>query len=99
MSKIKLLPCPFCGGEMEEPNNTSCVQGDTWLWSTECTNCGFMIEDRHKEILIARVNNRKPIQRIIEKLEEKALGGIGHPQWIPLESAIEIVKEECGINE
>ena len=42
---------------------------------------------------------RKTVERIVERLEEKALGGIGHPRWIPLELAIEIVKEECGISE
>lgn len=101
MSEIKLLPCPFCGGEMEEPNNTSCKQGDTWLWSTECTNCGFFLDDRYKEVLIARVNNRRPLQRIIERLKEKAESIYKDKdkgeQFVFLNEAIKIVKEEGGI--
>ena len=31
--------------------------------------------------------------KIRERLEEKSLGGMGCPKWIPLESAIEIVNE------
>lgn len=36
---------------------------------------------------------QKYFEKIIERLEEKSLGGMGCPQWIPLESAIEIVNE------
>ena len=69
MSDIKLLPCPFCGGKFEEINNTSCKQGDNWLWSTECMECGLFIEDKDKENLIKRINTRKPMERIIERIE------------------------------
>ena len=70
MSEIKLLHCPFCGGEFEEINNTSCKQGDNWLWSTECMECGLFIEDKDKENLIKRINTRKPMERILTRLEE-----------------------------
>lgn len=70
MSEIKLLPCPFCGGKFEEINNTSCKQGDNWLWSTECMECGLFIEDKDKENLIKRINTRKPMERIVERLEK-----------------------------
>ncbi len=67
----KLLNCPFCGGEFEEPINTACKQGDTWLWSTECMECGLFIYDKDKDNLIKRVNTRKPMEQIVEQLEEK----------------------------
>ena len=34
---------------------------------------------------------KEAFEKIKERLEEKSLGGMGCPQWIPLESAIEIV--------
>ena len=40
---------------------------------------------------------RKAFERVVERLEENALGGVMSPQWIPIKSAIEIVKEEGGI--
>lgn len=102
MSEIKLLPCPFCGGEFEEINNTSCKQGDNWLWSTECMECGLFIEDKDKENLIKRINTRKPMERILTRLEEKKRsdGTESDREWgkyIGYVDSIKIVKEEGGI--
>lgn len=112
MSEIKLIPCPFCGGEFEEINNTSCKQGDNWLWSTECMECGLFIEDKDKENLIKRINTRKPMEQIVERLEElddltldqfnRSMAGTYEHDFADgkscgLELAIEIVKEEGGI--
>ena len=40
---------------------------------------------------------RNTVERIVERLEENALGGVMGPQLIPIKSAIKIVKEEGGI--
>ena len=107
MSEIKLLPCPFCGGEFEEINNTSCKQGDNWLWSTECMECGLFIEDKDKENLIKRINTRKSMERIVERLEEEKIEM--YKEWLKsshfedkgkylgCKRTIEIVEEEGGI--
>ena len=90
MSEIKLLPCPFCGSEAE------ILVGTIWCTNEDC-GTEMYLPFLSEEELAKQWNTRKPMERIITKLEEKALGGIGHPRWIPLESAIEIVKEEGGI--
>lgn len=62
---IKLLPCPFCGGELEY---------SFLLGVSECKCCGVMIGfpklTRHEDKIVA-INTRKPIDMIVEKLEEK----------------------------
>ena len=70
MSEIKLLPCPFCGGEASISNN-ACKKGDTWLWSIECANCGAFMDDEYDFHVIDRWNTRKPMQEIVEILEEE----------------------------
>lgn len=63
-SDIKLLPCPFCGGEAR---TDSC--GSHWV---RCTICGARgcVESTRKEA-IEQWNIRKPMDRIVEQLEEK----------------------------
>lgn len=56
-------------------------------------NYAYENEVDEKEII------RKTVERVLQRLEENALGGVMSPQWIPIKSAIKIVKEECGINE
>lgn len=67
MSEIKLLPCPFCGGEAKV--KVSWRNEDTYV---ECRNCysrtdGFGLE----ECAIEQWNTRKPIDRIVAELEEE----------------------------
>ena len=62
MRKIKLLPCPFCGGELIEDENF-CEHPDG-----KCFLRNFCFEkDDKKEI--AAWNTRKPMERIVERLE------------------------------
>jgi hypothetical protein len=52
-------------------------------------------------MLIKAFADSKPaydLDKVVESLEEKALGGIHGCQWIPLESAIDIVRGG-GVNE
>lgn len=75
----KLLPCPFCGGEVgifethdhrfeiwhgEEDSDMNCPLG-----ATECV--GGWIYDT-KEHAITAWNTRKPMERIVERLEEES---------------------------
>lgn len=65
MSELKLLNCPFCGGELEY---------SFLLGASECKGCGVMIGfpklTRHEDKIIA-TNTRKPMANIVGKLEEK----------------------------
>lgn len=102
MSEIKLLPCPFCGGEARlrgeryfQPNvrrNVICK---------ECfSNSGWYKTD---EEAIKAWNTRKPMERIIERLEEEKERKISATKTeinlrkAHFKKAIEICKEEGGI--
>ena len=61
MSEIKLLPCPFCGGEAKFATSSR-----HWI---ECTKCGAQTEYTGYEEAIAIWNTRKPMQEIVEQLE------------------------------
>lgn len=74
MSDVKLLPCPFCGGEIKLDED------DFYMFC--CDTCGAGItfaheledgtaEDCTKEESIESWNTRKPMERIVEQLEEK----------------------------
>lgn len=63
MSETKLLPCPFCGGEAE-------LVGDNYHWVL-CKGCkGGSHAFKTVEEAINAWNTRKPVERILEKLEE-----------------------------
>lgn len=112
-SEIKLLPCPFCGGEakLEKENriNIYCVQ---------CEDCKCMTtfqfdfgegEEISKKKAIEVWNTRKPMERIVERLKEERKevtrwDSDKHyiykegADWMG-EKAIEIVKEVGGVDE
>ena len=90
----ELLPCPFCGGEagLRELRN-----GD---FICECKKCyGKAHRSDSEELAIRRWNTRKPMERIIERYTEMMpiqFNGFGKT-LITLEDAINVVKEEGGI--
>ena len=95
MSDIKLLPCPFCGGEAELNGRNGEYYVDCNLQYGNCacipTTWGFETEEE----AIEAWNTRNPIERIVKKLEEKA--DEAHDRYNPViaqtfRRAIEIVK-------
>ena len=60
MSKIKLLPCPFCGGEAIECKT-----------KVICSECTCTVYGRNIDIARKLWNTRKPMERIIEQLEHE----------------------------
>ena len=76
MSEIKLLPCPFCGGEAIIQVISSHTHEITkWLPDyngeaiVEC-KCGCSIMRDTEEEAIKAWNTRKPIENIVKELEE-----------------------------
>ena len=103
MSEIKLLPCPFCG--YHGTLNTTNI-GKTFY--AVCMQCGSRtIDFKTTEEAIEQWNARKPMERILTRLEDikkvNPSGRIGHPKVVTSETirvtdkAIKIVKEEGGI--
>lgn len=103
MSEIELLPCPFCSGKVEirQKGHGSYYGG--------CVNgCFISSSEYDKNALAKQLNTRKPIQEIVERLEEEKKNNI---DWLTIESlyydgkvvgledAIEICKEVGRTNE
>ena len=64
----KLKRCPFCGGEAElikRKSNFPYIHG---VWCIGC-NCRTSFE-KSEEIAIEKWNNRKPVDDVLEHLEE-----------------------------
>ena len=108
MSEIELLPCPFCGGEAYLYEDKKCD-----IYSVGCKNC-CDIEPitrvcESKEEAIKLWNTRKPMQEIVERLEEvkeermevaqHTLDLVPDGQVWGLRKAIEICKEVGGMND
>lgn len=105
MNNIKLLPCPFCGGEVEY-HPLSHHMNNFWNKNTiYCPSCDFMMEGNSTIHLVKRWNTRKPMERIVERFENKKKcadikGGYqGDAEYSAFIDAIQIVKEEGSINE
>ena len=97
MSEIKLLRCPFCGGEAELLNGQCEI--DNYVMCLECRSKTKLYNT--KASAIKACNTRKPMQNIVERLREKAKEPMyqhhGDNYYVGIYDAIEIVKEEGGI--
>lgn len=113
MSEIKLLPCPFCGGEAEF-HRTPIKSNGGWCDSVvvRCKECEARTnrvlynakihknDSEYDEVAITW-NTRKPMQEIVERLEERRCWYNDELEVDIAEGidvAIEIVKEVGGMN-
>lgn len=96
MSEIKLLPCPHC----EDGKAVLHTNELTDKYHVTCCDCGCRTADfKHPEEAIGSWNTRKPMERIIERLEVKKRrdGTESDREWgkyIGYVDSIKIVKEE-----
>lgn len=121
MSEIKLLPCPFCGGEAEfvrDIERKDIFQSSDYVY-VRCKECHaqtskiyysaeFHKLDEEYALVEKAWNTRKPMQDIVERLEEvkeermevaqHTLDLVPDGQVWGLRKAIEIVKEVGGMN-
>jgi Lar family restriction alleviation protein len=106
VSEIKLLPCPFCGGK-----------ADLFSWSQiplnyqygiECRECHTLFQinqyDTTMQDTIKQWNARKPMERILTRLEECEKDCRQYKYMTDFQAqakaylkAQEIIKEEGGI--
>ena len=74
MSKEKtnsLLNCPFCGGELAIRKWVG-FDGESFSLKCNTDGCVLSVDSfRDKEELIRKANTRKPMQNIVERLEEE----------------------------
>ena len=64
----KLRECPFCGGEAFEYYSGNQFE----ICEVVCKECGCRSKRKTEDEAIAAWNNRKPMDRIVEQLEEEA---------------------------
>ena len=105
MSEIKLLRCPFCGGEAELLKGQCEI--DNYVMCLECRSKTKLYNT--KASAIKAWNTRIPMQNIVERLEEEVEeSATDYYDWEDIsylrekkayQKAIEIVKEEGGLNE
>lgn len=126
MSEIKLLPCPFCGDKTIYEISREDYLGIV-IPQLFCNSCKMIIEVENdspylndekthaylKEKLYRQFNTRKPMQEIVERLEEEkgiaflTIANTGNKikdivydeVMVYLNTSIEIVKEVGGMNE
>ena len=66
----KLLPCPFCGGEAKVQINTEMGGSQYQVLCTECPVTVGRYWYWNKKDAIKAWNTRKPMEQIVEKLDE-----------------------------
>ena len=103
MKETKLLNCPFCGGEAEICDG--CIEEFLKTEHMKYVQCNYCkastkLYFTEKEA-IKSWNTRKPMERIIERLEEESFHRYNYTKeekLIALDKVIEIAKEECETN-
>ena len=100
----ELLLCPFCGGEAEliTTYDTEMVRCKKCFGKTQTFTGDYYDEGQMCGMYaIPAWNTRKPMQNIVERLREKAKEPMyqhhGDNYYVGIYDAIEIVKEEGGI--
>lgn len=98
----QLAKCPFCGGDnVGLWNNRSASPLIQSTCEVHCYDCHFgLAPSKTKEEAIEAWNNRKPMDRIMERLEDNKIWSelliysLTHREREIIKKAIEIVKEE-----
>lgn len=97
----KLKPCPFCGGnaKVRETGYRKWDGSHRRFYIVECECCTVNIENDKKEEAITSWNTRKPMDRIVEQLEEEqgkiykdGVHVANEKSFIHIDDAIAIVK-------
>ena len=92
-SDKRLLPCPFCGGEAE----LNLFLGNYCVTCTECMGAIFPAKGMTKEEAIQAWNTRKPVDAVLEHLEEEKQNALklwdNNSRYMGYEHSIKIVKE------
>lgn len=104
MSELK--KCPFCGGEA-----CTCYNATEKYWKVTCLWCGIAVVPQYPDVktmpsfkteeeAIAHWNTRKPVDDVVEALEENAFPDFEEEytcngaELLFLSDAIKIVKEK-----
>ena len=93
-SEIKLLPCPCCGSGTK----IGIIASKHFIfYQAVCLECGLTAKKTPTPELTASLwNTRKPMDRIVEQLEEESkplgFGLMADARYIREDKAIEIVK-------
>lgn len=68
---VKLLCCPFCGGEAETENRHN--RYTDW-WEVKCTDCNASLNERYEYEFeaVAAWNTRKPMEAVVAELEKES---------------------------
>lgn len=104
-----LLSCPFCGGEAQLKEFNYLDGKINYFVECDYTECGVVTETADfdtPEEAIKAWNTRKPLERIVERLEESKgivideRGEVLYQEdyFIDIDDAIAIVKGEGGLN-
>ena len=103
MSEIKLLPCPFCGGKAFIRQNKDAMKTYSAYCGNEDCSASPKVSAYGKEMAIDLWNTRKPMQEIVERLEDAKVPIFDnyteeYEDMVFLDKAIEIVEEVGGMN-
>lgn len=104
MSNLK--SCPFCGGEAFIRQNKDAMKTYSAYCGNEDCSASPKVSAYGKEMVIELWNTRKPIEKIMERLEELEEEYM-YPddedyvvgQYDAVRECLAIVKEEGGLNE
>lgn len=98
MSDIKLLPCPCCGSETE--TEIGIISSKHFIfYQAVCLKCGMTAKaSPTPELTAEKWNTRKPMDRIVERLEKiaeyyRCYGDCDGMQYSAYKHAIEVIKD------
>lgn len=91
-SDKRLLPCPFCGGELE-------LEEKGKFYIHPSGKCFMNLNAvKNSEIRIKAWNTRKPVDAVLEHLEEEKQNALklwdNNSRYMGYEHSIEIIKEK-----
>lgn len=104
MSEIKLLPCPFCGGEVWMSVDSVDAYNNGYTFCCDECDMYTSYQFSNEKKAIEHWNTRKPMERIVDRLEMKQPTSWEYDAYWngvkeTLDEAIEIVKEEGGTSD
>lgn len=96
MAELKLLPCPFCGGDPQQPETITKPPKHP-IWEISCSQMCFSMRRGTRKEVVQGWNKRALKQPRITREQVREIRNLSFECYLPLDGFCEVLRTKYGI--